>query len=373
MVNRETAKQAGDRVMAELRNICDPKVKGAHDSDFVIVDGKAYIVYMANDVQPGESPQWPFVYDALSVVDISSGAVEYRTAFAASEMKYENAALPPGACFVPRILQKDATTLRCFFASEEPGTRQSQTWYIDFDLTRGEFDWNIYPAHIVTDQGEFPMQPQYLNAYAASRRVSREWNMHGVYCIDGFKQFDGKTYAVVNNFADRYNTWALLDDSMERFTILGDLFRPLEAQFSESAVHRLPDGTWMAISRQSSADHRYMFSTSPDGYDWSPHEHHPDVQSGGNSKPAFERFGSLYYLGWNDAAQCNGVHRSVYNLDVSRDGERWERQYRFESEQSFQYATFREYDGVIYLTVTQGGSSDRCKERIMFGVLENVE
>jgi len=39
-----------------------PEVKGAHDAEFVIVDGKAYILGMANDVQPSENPEWPFIY-----------------------------------------------------------------------------------------------------------------------------------------------------------------------------------------------------------------------------------------------------------------------------------------------------------------------
>ncbi len=61
----------------------------------------------------------------------------------------------------------------------------------------------------------------------------------------------------------------------------------------------------------------------------------------------------------------NGVNRSVFNIDVSKDGVHWQRKYRFETAETFQYPTFREYRGKIYLTVTQGQ-----KERIMFGLLE---
>ena len=105
-------KQAADRVLAGLVNVCLPQVKGAHDSDLVIVDGKAYIVYEANDRQPGEQPDWPFVYCALSVVDVASGRVEQTFTFATSETRYDNEALPVGACFVPHLLQKDARTIR---------------------------------------------------------------------------------------------------------------------------------------------------------------------------------------------------------------------------------------------------------------------
>ncbi|MBU4460424.1 MAG: exo-alpha-sialidase, partial [Verrucomicrobia bacterium] len=92
--------------------------------------------------------------------------------------------------------------------------------------------------------------------------------------------------------------------------------------------------------------------------------------NGTSSKPTFDRFDGLYYLGWQEATKIGGVGRSVFNIDVSRDGSTWERKYRFETEKSFQYPTFRKYDGAVYLTVTQGDSSPSRKERIMFGRLE---
>jgi hypothetical protein len=64
----------------------------------------------------------------------------------------------------------------------------------------------------------------------------------------------------------------------------------------------------------------------------------------------------------------HGAGRYNFNLDVSRDGVTWERKYRFEAIESFQYPTFRQHDGSIWFAVTQGkgGSTDR----IMFGKLE---
>jgi hypothetical protein len=108
---------------------------GAHDSDFLLAEGKVYVVYMANDVQPGEAPDWPFVYDALSVVDLASGRVEQTVTFAASERVYRNTRLPAGACFVPRILQKDTRTFRVFFASEDPGEHQGAVY---LTVTQGD-------------------------------------------------------------------------------------------------------------------------------------------------------------------------------------------------------------------------------------------
>ena len=80
-------------------------------------------------------------------------------------------------------------------------------------------------------------------------------------------------------------------------------------------------------------------------------------------------FFAIYYLGWQDNAQINNTGRTVFNVDVSRDGQTWLRKYRFESAAGFTYPTFREYQGSIYLTVTQGRNSG---ERIMFGKLEGL-
>lgn len=82
------------------------------------------------------------------------------------------------------------------------------------------------------------------------------------------------------------------------------------------------------------------------------------------------RLEKFIYLGRQEATQIGGVHGSLFNIEVSADGVQWERKYRFETEKSFQYPTFREYQGSIYLTVTQGDDSKSRKERIMFGKLE---
>ena len=88
------------------------------------------------------------------------------------------------------------------------------------------------------------------------------------------------------------------------------------------------------------------------------------------TKATFDRFHGIYYLGWQEATRVNKVSRSVFNIDVSADCVRWERKYRFETEKSFQYPTFREHQGSVYLTVTPGDFSKDRKERIMFGKLE---
>jgi len=147
---------------------------------------------------------------------------------------------PPAPASFPGSSGRMTALWRCFFASEEPERRQSQTWHIDFDLTRGAFDRRIYRTEIETDQGVFPMQPQYFHRQAAAKGFACSSVMHGLYMIDSFKRFDGRVYAVLNNFPGRQNAWAALNDSMDRFTVLGDYFLPNEAKLSESAVNRLP-------------------------------------------------------------------------------------------------------------------------------------
>jgi len=80
--------------------------------------------------------------------------------------------------------------------------------------------------------------------------------------------------------------------------------------------------------------------------------------------------GDIYYLGWQENTSIGGGRRSVFNIDILRDGKKWDRKYRFESPDSFQYPTFHDHNGDIWLTVTQGhkGSTDR----IMFGKLETL-
>ena len=362
------AKQAADKVLAGLVSVTAPQVRGAHDSDLVIDQGRAFIVYMANDRQAGEAPTWPFIYNALSIVNLQTLAAETQLVFAASQHAYANETLPEGACFVPRILRKDDRTLRCFFASEAPGRRQSQVWCTDFDLVRMAFDNRIQRVKIKTTAGTVDMQPQYFHADAAAQGFRREPKDYGLYLFDACKAIDGKTYVALNNYPGGQNALAVANDSLDTFEVLGHYNEPQTAQLSESAVNRLPDGTWMAICRNDKGN--YHFSTSADGRTWSVGRELPFVTNGANSKPTFDRFGGIYYLGWQERTRIGGVSRSVFNVDISTDGKTWERKYRFETEKSFQYPTFRQHQGSIYLTVTYGDTDSSRKERIMFGKLE---
>jgi predicted neuraminidase len=363
-------KEAADRVLAGMINTSAPQVKGAHDAEFVCVGEHAYIVAEVNDVKPGEGGDWNFIYSALSIVNVKTMTLEKVIPMARGEQVFANETLPFGNCFVPRIIQKDEHTLRCYFASEEPKKRQAQTWYIDFDLATQTFHNEIQRLKLKTAAGTFDMQPQHFYNDAAAHGFSRPQRDYGMYLFDSFKPIQGKTYVAINNYVGGQNALALLNPGLDTVEVLGHYNEPADLMLTESAVNRLPDGTWLAIVRQESGNTNYTFSTSKDGRTWTPNGHRDFVRNGASAKPTFDRFGDLYYLGWQEATKVNGVNRSVFNIEVSRDGTYWERKYRFETEKSFQYPTFHEHNGTVYLTVTQGDTDPSRKERIMFGKLE---
>lgn len=339
----------------------------------VITGGHAYVVSEVNDVRAGESAGWPSIYASLSIVDLETLKVKKIIDFAKSEQVFENETLPVGACFVPRIIQKDKQSLRCYFASEDPGKRQSQTWYIDFDLKSETFSKTIHKAKLKTAASTFDMQPQYFHADAAAQGFAREPKDAGLFLFDSFKEIDGKTYIALNNYPGKQNALALVHDDLATFEIIGHYNEPQTVNLSESAVNRLPDGTWMAICRQDGGNWNYYFTTSKDGKTWTVGKELPFVTHGGNSKPTFDKIGDLYYLGWQEKTSIQRVGRSIFNIDVSRDGKNWERKYRFETPKSFQYPTFREHNGEVWLCVTQGDNSRSHKERIMFGKLTPLD
>ncbi len=364
-------KLAGDRVLAGLVRVTASQVKGAHDAEFVCVGDKAYIVEHDNDVEPGHGAN-AAQYCVLTVVDLKTLAVEKVIPLAKSEQAFDNVTLPKGMCFVPRIIRTGESSLRCYFCSQPdfgspPDARQALTWYRDFDLRTQTFAGSIHKAKLKTAAGTFDMEPRHFHADAVAHGFSKPSKPLGLYIFDSFKTFDGRIYVALNNFETRQNALALLQDDFETFELLGHYNEPRSQQLSESAVNRLPDGTWMAICRNEAGN--YHFTTSPDGRNWTEGRELPFVTNGDNSKPTFNRFGDLYYLGWQERTRVGDCGRSVFNIDVSLDGKTWRRKYRFESANSFQYPTFHEHDGTIWLTVTQSdhkGSTDR----IMFGRLD---
>jgi hypothetical protein len=358
---------AADRVMQRLVRVSAPQVRGAHDAEFVCVGERAYIVEHDNDVQPGHGAG-RHMYCVLSLVNLKTLEIEATIPMAHSEQRFANVTLPPGAAFVPRIIRKDETTLRCYFASEDGDNREAQTWYRDFDRLTMSFADYLGKAKLQTASGIHDMQPKYLHADAVAHGFAKPPVRFGMYLFDSFKQFDGQTYVALNNFPGKQNALALVHGDLATFEVLGHYNEPQSQVLSESAVNRLLDGTWLAICRNDGGN--YHFTTSADGRSWTVAEERRFVPNGLNSKPTFDRFGGVYYLGWQEATRLYDANRSVFNVDVSLDGRTWERKYRFQSPDSFQYPTFHEHEGAIWVSVTQGhrGSTDR----IMFGKLEEA-
>ena len=358
---------AGDMVMQRLVRVTAPRVKGAHDAEFVCVGDRAYIVEHDNDVTPGHGAGVA-MYCVLSVVNLKTLKVEKTHLMAKAGQAFANITLPEAQVFVPRIIRKDEHTLRTYFCSQ-PSKAQAVTWYRDFDLRTQTFEDSIHKAKLKTAAGTFDMEPRHFHADAAASGFKRPSINQGLYIFDSFKEIDGKRYIALNNFPGKQNALAVLHDDFATFEIIGHYNEPQSQQLSESAVNRLPDGTWMAIVRNDGGN--YHFTTSLDGKTWTVAEPKPFVPNGLNSKPTFDKFGGVYYLGWQENTKIQNCGRSVFNVDISRDGKTWQRKYRFESPHSFQYPTFHEHEGTLWLTVTQsdhGGSTDR----IMFGKLESV-
>jgi len=364
------AKAAADKVMAGLIKVTGPDVKGAHDSHLAIVGDRAFVISEVNDRQAGEAASWPFIYTSLSIIDLRNERLLDVMTVARSEQAFTNETLPVGACFVPRVKQVGPQTLRCWFASEQPGKRQSQTYYRDLDLGTLTFEKEIHRMKLTTSAGTFDLQPKPLHDDAAKQGFKRKPVDAGLYMFDNFKEFDGKTYIAINNYLGAQQALCTLNASADTLTIVGHFNGPGEPALTEPAVNRLPDGTWLAISRKENGDRNYWFSESKDGMTWTPGGEKDFVKNGTASKPTFDKFNGVYYLGWQERTAIAKVGRSVFNIDVSTDGKHWERKYRFETTKSFQYPTFVEANGQIWLCATQGDTDPSRKERIMFGRLE---
>ncbi len=364
------AKAAGDKVMTGLIKVTGTQVKGAHDSHLAIVGDRAFVIAEANDRQAGEAAGWPFIYATLSIVDLPNERLLDVMTVARSEQAFANATLSVGACFVPRVKQVGPQTLRCWFASEQPGKRQSQTYYRDLDLRTMTFEPEIHRMKLTTSEGTFDLQPKPLYDDAAKQGFQRKPVDAGLYMFDNFKEFDGKTYIAINNYLGAQQALCTINNSADTLTVVGHFNGPGEPALTEPAVNRLPDGTWLAISRKENGDRNYWFSESKDGKSWKSGGERDFVKDGAASKPTFDKFNGVYYLGWQERTQVDKVSRSVFNIDVSTDGKHWERKYRFETTNSFQYPTFVEANGQVWFCVTQGDSDPSRKERIMFGRLQ---
>ena len=351
---------AADRVLRTMCKVNSPQVRGIHDAHMAILDGKAYIVYEANDRQPGENHRWECIYCALSVVDIRANRLERVLPFALSEQVYRNHTLPKGCCFVPRILVKDDRTLRVFFASIPTDYSQQTLWYLDYHTDTQQFEEQIFPLYMEADSERTLMQPRYFYRQACRHGFHGREDPAGLYLFELGKKTDGRYYVAVNNFLTRQNALGVLNDRLDTVRILGNILEPQDAGMSESGITRLPDGSWLAILRSDLGDLNYYFAKSPDGIHWERAQKSVVTPGGSNSKPLLEKIGNLYFMGWQ---QQPG--RTLFHIDLSENGVDWERAFSFRiPDGSFQYPTLYAWNGSVYICATQGD-----KTSIWFGKL----
>jgi hypothetical protein len=363
---RPNPKEAADKVIEGLIKVTAPEVKGAHGSKLTLIGDRAYVATLADNSAAGETHERATIYAALSIVDLKTMRVEKFLKTAESGQAFTNETLPRGACYASGTLPLNERTLRCFFCSEQPGRGQSQMYYRDFDLRTQTFADDVQRLKLKTPSGFFDLQPQHLHADAIRHGFKQPAKDYSLELLDAFKQFDGRTYAVLNSYINRLNALTVFNEAGDTLELVGHYNEPQTQRLCESAVNRLPDGTWMAICRSDVGN--YHFTTSKDGKTWSIAQERPTVSNGSSSKPTFDKFSGVYYLGWQEKTKIQGVSRSVFNVDVSLDGVKWERKYRFESADTFQYPAFAEHNGAVWLTVSQG----IVPNRIMFGKLEDL-
>lgn len=354
---------AADQVLCSMVKVNARQVRGIHDAHMAILDGKAYIVYEANDRQPGENHRWEYIYCALSVVDIPTGRLERIFPFARSEQAYSNHTLPRGSCFVPRILVKDPATLRVFFASIPTNYSQQTLWYLDYHTDTQQFENEIFPLYMEADGERTLMQPRHFYRQACRHGFHGREDPAGLYLFEMGKKTDGRYYVAVNNFLTRQNALGVFNEQLDTVQILGNILEPQDAGMSESGITRLPDGSWLAILRSDLGDLNYYFAKSPDGMHWEAAQKSAITPKGSNSKPLLEKIGGLYFLGWQQQPD-----RTVFHIDLSDNGLDWERAFTFRIPMgSFQYPALYSWNGAVYICATQGDKSS-----IWFGKLMDL-
>ncbi|MBQ2118667.1 MAG: exo-alpha-sialidase [Clostridia bacterium] len=347
---------AGERAMERMIPVTAPEVKGAHDAQFITAEGKAYIVYEADNFKAGESALNENEYAALSVVDLASFSLECCGPFARRGQTFAGRTLCKGNAFLPRVLRLERDTLRFFFTNVIPEEESAYHYYLDYDLPTGRFSDRLSLLRLRTPEGEGPLDAANYRALFRAAGHACEDRWFGVYLLDLFEEA-GTRYLALNNFVAGQNSLARFNRSCDCVEIVGHIggVTPTE-KTTESGIARLPDGRWMAILRNEIGDKNYRFSYSRDGRLWSDPVSEPFLCGGVNSKPVLFTAGGYCFMGWNEGS------RTVYHLAFSADGRSWRTLFTFRSPATFQYPTFRFHAGELLFSVTTGQ-----KERICFG------
>ncbi len=355
-------KAAADEVMQSMIRISSDEMKGTHDAQYVFANGKAYVVYEANNEKAGDPGTYEKEYSALAIVVLRSFTVESIEKFAYGQQEYSNVKLLKGSAFVPRVIRKDENTLRFFFSNIAVSGSSGYIYYVDYDLNTESFDDSAYRLNIMTENGPVYFTAQiYAKLFRESGHACDD-STFGHFLFDIFDVGNTK-YVALNNYRGAQNSLAKFNDSYDCIEIIGNIGGSYDSyRTTESGIMQLKDGTWMAILRNHVGDKNYLFSYSEDGTEWSEPKREEWVTNGTTSKPTLARFGDYYFMGWNE------LSRGLFHLAYSKDAKSWTTLYSFHSATTFQYPEFDMYDGQMYFSVTTGN-----KEQIYFGKLPIFE
>ena len=371
VVVQRKAQERANQILCNMVRVTQRRMRGTHDAQMVIVRGIAYIVYSANDIRPGEGYSGPEEYCAMSLVDVAENRLIATKEIAVPSQGFANTQLKAGACFVPRILQKDENTLRCFFLSMDVQNRETESWYRDYYISEGCFSDCIYPLWMETAQRKIRLSPTPFYEEAKKQGFSKALTQDGPYLFDVDKVIDGKRYVMLNLYSGQLNALAEFNDALDTLRIHSFIIEPQHEGLCEAAIEKRPDGHFVAILRNDVGNQNYRFALSEDGLNWTAANEWPIVENGSNSKPFLYRYGDLYCMGWQEKPE-----RSRFNIDVSYDFKHWIRAFAFNDlDFSLQYPSLYEWAGMLYICGTHGrlGGGYDLRDSIYFGQLCSVE
>ncbi|MBQ9428824.1 MAG: hypothetical protein IJU41_04685 [Clostridia bacterium] len=355
-------KAAGDAVMRNMLRVSSEEMKGTHDADYVFANGKAYIVYEANNEKPGDPGTYEKEYCALAIVDLATFTVDSIEKFAYGEQVYSNITMLKGSAYVPRVIRKDEDTLRFFFSNNAADGSSGYLYFVDYDLATGVFGNTATRLKIMTPGGAVDFTAEtYAALFRADGHICDDSTI-GHFLFDIFDVGDTK-YIALNNFRGAQNSLAKFNETYDCIEIVGNIGGATDAyRTTESGIIQCKDGSWMSILRDHVGDKRYSFSYSEDGRTWTEPAHQSFMPTGYTAKPTLDRFGDYYFMGYND------LSRGLFHLAYSLDALHWTTLFSFHSPTTFQYPRFDIYDGQMYFSATTGE-----KEKIFFGKLPIYE
>ena len=120
---------------------------------------------------------------------------------------------------------------------------------------------------------------------------------------------------MLNSYVNALNALTVFNDAGDTLEVVGRYNEPFEL-YPLNPPHRLPDGTWMAICRQERCT---ATTTSPPAGMAGPDvaELCDRLPNGTSSKPTFDKFGTVSYLGWQEEPE-SGTCGAASSMWMSR-------------------------------------------------------